>query len=155
METKLLSHVCCFYLFIILVKPLVLEVCDCNKPNTRGLIDLLDPHYCRQMPSGYPKLSKKVIQYRVVTKSKPLVTWEGHTCSQWMQTKKITESFWVRSFDTVFSHTTTEVEPRDCWGIFNGLKCGGNQVVKTSEKTYSFTQEPVREGKWYATNIRF
>ena len=75
------------------------------------------------------------MNYRVVTKSnKPVVTWEGHTCSQWIQTKKITVSFWVGSFDTVFSHKTQEVEPSDCWGIIDGLKCGGNQVVKTGEK---------------------
>ncbi len=51
-----------------------------------------------------------------------------------------------------FSHNpcTKEVDASDCWGIIQKLKCGGNQVLANG-KTYSFIQEPVGEGRWYAT----
>ncbi|KZR95907.1 Uncharacterized protein APZ42_010041, partial [Daphnia magna] len=42
--------------------------------------------------------------------------------------KKITGSFWIRSFDTVYSQETILITPLECWRMVNDKKCGENNM---------------------------
>ena len=149
MNAELVSTLC-FFLTFLPVNSIVTSVCVCTKPKTRGLVDLSDPKYCGTINATYPKLGNRIADYRIFSKSQNTLTWKGFVCSEWIHTKKITGSFWIGSFDIVFSHKTKQVEPSECWKIINNKKCGGNSVISTGT-TYSFQQEPVGEGKWYST----
>ncbi|KAK4035894.1 hypothetical protein OUZ56_027973 [Daphnia magna] len=72
-----------------------------------------------------------------MTKQNPVKTWKGWTCKQWIKTKKITGSFWIGSFDTVYSQETKLLSAIECW-----------EMAGTT--TLSFTSTPTGEGKWYA-----
>jgi hypothetical protein len=74
---------------------------------------------------------------------------EGLVCSQWIETKRITGSFWIVSYDTKHFHTTKNVDPKECYDIKLQLKFAGNRNVMNG-KTYSYIQKPNRHGKWIA-----
>ncbi|KZS02612.1 Uncharacterized protein APZ42_000275 [Daphnia magna] len=50
------------------------------------------------------------------------------TSRQWTKTKKITGSFWIGSFDTVYSQETILITPLECWQMVNDKKCGDNNM---------------------------
>ncbi|KAI9549992.1 hypothetical protein GHT06_007060 [Daphnia sinensis] len=93
---------------------------------------------------------ENLTSYTLMTKQKPVKTWKGWTCKQWVRTKKITGSFWIGSFDTVFSQETKLISPLECWEMINDRKCGGN-IMQASPTSLSFTATPTGEGAWYAT----
>jgi hypothetical protein len=72
---------------------------------------------------------------------------EGLVCSQWIETKKVTGSFWIGSYDTEHFRTTKEVSAKECWDMKIQLACAGNRNV-INGKTYSYTHKPVGGGKW-------
>ncbi|KAI9560556.1 hypothetical protein GHT06_011499 [Daphnia sinensis] len=88
--------------------------------------------------------------YTLMTKQKPVKTWKGLTCKQWVRTKKITGSFWIGSFDTVFSQETKLISPLECWEMIKDRKCGG-YIMQASPTSLSFTATLTGEGAWYAT----
>ena len=124
-----------------------MTVCDCNKPNTRGLLDLTDPNYCGIQHTDYQKFYNMSVNYKIVTKQKHHLKFPGLTCSEWTQTKRITGSFWYWSYDTEHFHTTRAVTQDECWNMKQSQNCAGNKIIK-NDKTYSFVQEPVGEGSW-------
>jgi hypothetical protein len=91
----------------------------------------------------------KPIHYKVITKIESTRKIEGLVCSQWIETKRITGSFWIGSYDTEYFHTTVELDSKECWDMKLQLKCGENRNVANG-KTYSFKQKPIGEGKWMA-----
>ena len=150
MAKKQLLYIC-FLINFYPSHPISINICDCARPKTRGLLDLTDPDYCTEHGSSSDMITaKQAVTYRIITKSTATLTFEGHTCSEWVQTKRIVGSFWIGSFDTTFFHTTRLVEPAECWNMVQSNKCAGNQMILTG-KTSSFIQEPVGEGRWYAT----
>ena len=130
--------------------PLNVPVCDCNKAKTRGILDINKPYYCQNGAIDTPHKPRIASTYTLVTKQKPIVTWKGWSCQQWIKSKKIVGSFWIGSFDTTFSQKTVLVSPIECWEMVNSRKCGDN-LMQASETTISFTTSPTGEGKWYAT----
>jgi hypothetical protein len=100
------------------------------KPVTRGLLDLNDPEYCFQNHverEENRKVLSKPISYRIATKEDTELKIEGLVCLQWIETKRITGSFWLGSYDTEYLHATKEVSPADCWGMKLKLECSGNR----------------------------
>lgn len=152
METNTLVSI--YYLLIIFapINPIKISICDCTKPVTRGLLDLTDPEYCfkphHAKEDGYKAMSKP-ISYKVVTTMDTLLKLEGLVCSQWVETKRITGSFWIGSYDTEHFHTTKAVDPKECWDMKLQLNCAGNRNV-VNGKTYSYIQKPNGPGKWMA-----
>ena len=132
---------------LLTVESVYMTVCDCNKPNTRGLLDLTDPNYCGIQHTDYQKFYNMSVNYKIVTKQKHHLKFPGLTCSEWTQTKRITGSFWYWSYDTEHFHTTRAVTQDECWNMKQSQNCSGNKIIK-NDKTYSFVQEPVREGSW-------
>ncbi|KAI9554962.1 hypothetical protein GHT06_020246 [Daphnia sinensis] len=126
-------------------------VCDCKNTKTRGILDINSPYYCeKENPDSRQHQPRFQTSYTLMTKQKPVKTWKGWTCKQWVRTKKITGSFWIGSFDTVFSQETKLISPLECWEMINDRKCGGN-IMQASPTSLSFTATPTGEGAWYAT----
>jgi hypothetical protein len=120
------------------------------KPVTRGLLDLTDPEYCFKMhrdKDDVQKAMSKPITYKVITTMNAVLKMEGLVCSQWIETKKITGSFWIGSYDTEHFRTTKEVSAKECWDMKIQLACAGNRNV-VNGKTYSYMHKPVGSGKW-------
>lgn len=126
------------------------SVCDCKNAKTRGILDINSPYYCDKDNLEINHQRRFPTNYTLMTKQKPIKTWKGWTCKQWVKTKKITGSFWIGSFDTVFSQETKLITPLECWDMVNDKKCGGNNM-QSSPTTISFTATPTGEGAWYAT----
>ncbi len=129
------------YLSIVFTPILTLNIhiCDYSKPVTRGLLDLTDPDYCFKNHTDKEdeqKVMSKLVTYYVATKIQTDLRVEGLVCSQWIETKKITGSFWVGSYDTEHFHTTKEVSPQECWEMKSLLNCAGNKNI-VNGKTYS------------------
>ncbi|KAK4037604.1 hypothetical protein OUZ56_029635 [Daphnia magna] len=115
----------------------------------RGILDFELPYYCDNEKPETQHLPRIPTTYTLVTKQKPAATWKGWTCRQWTKTKKITGSFWIGSFDTVYSQETILINPLECWRMVNDKKCGANNM-QTGPTGLSFTATPTGEGKWYA-----
>ncbi|KZS06531.1 Uncharacterized protein APZ42_029985 [Daphnia magna] len=112
----------------------------------------LKPYTPREPTATIEKEEKCTIPRKLYIndKTKTIKTWKGWTCKQWVKTKKITGSFWIGSFDTVFSQRTKLITQLECWDMVNDKKCGGNNM-QSSPTTISFTATPTGEGAWYAT----
>ncbi|KAK4017345.1 hypothetical protein OUZ56_032292 [Daphnia magna] len=111
------------------------SVCDCNYVKTRGILDINSSYYCKNpSTTNQPRF---LTNYTLKTKQNPVKTWKRWTCKQWMKTKKITGSFWIGSFDTVYSQETKLLSAIECWEMAGTTKL-------------SFTSTPTEEGKWYA-----
>jgi hypothetical protein len=130
--------------------PLYIPVCDCNQAKTRGILDINKPYYCQKGKTDTPHHLRIETNYTLVTKQKPIVTWKGWSCKQWVKSKKITGSFWVGSYDTTYSQETHLVSALESWEMVNNKKCGEN-VMQESATTMSFIASLTGEGKWYAT----
>ena len=128
-------------------------VCDCSQPQTQGLLDLDEPPNCYE-DKTYPSLEPHTLLprtfYELMTRTRPDIYWTAYSCSQWIETKTITGSFWVGSFDTVYTTTTKEVEPSECWKMVHSSKCGSNTMSRDGKHS-SFTQKPIGDGYWYST----
>ncbi|KAK4015065.1 hypothetical protein OUZ56_030055 [Daphnia magna] len=129
--------------------PIYASICDCNNMKIRGILDFELPYYCDNEKPETQHLPRIPTSYTLVTKQKPAATWKGWTCRQWTKTKKITGSFWIGSFDTVYSKETILITPLECWRMVNDKKCGNNNM-QTGPTGLSFTATPTGEGKWYA-----
>ena len=117
-----------YYLLInlALIKPIKITICDCMKPVTRELLDVNDPEYCFQNHvdrEENEKVLSKPVSYRIATKKDTEFKIERLVCSQWIETKRITGSFWLGSYDTEYLHTTKEVSPADCWKMKLQWEC--------------------------------
>ena len=126
-------------------------VCDCSRPQTKGLLDLDPPPYCKHKTNdvhfgNYAHFEK--VTYDILTRAKPDISWPAYSCSQWHETKTVTGSFWVGSYDTVYTTTTLEVSPSECWRMV-GAKCGDNKMDRNGG-TLSYTKKPTGEGYWYS-----
>ncbi|KAK4006533.1 hypothetical protein OUZ56_011687 [Daphnia magna] len=115
----------------------------------RGILDFELPYYCDNEKPETQHLPRIPTTYTLVTKQKPAATWKGWICRQWTKTKKITGSFWIGYFDTVYSQETILITPVECWRMVNDKKCGDNNM-QTGPTGLSFTATPTGEGKWYA-----
>ncbi|EFX64450.1 hypothetical protein DAPPUDRAFT_118161 [Daphnia pulex] len=113
-----------------------MSICDCTKPVTRGLLDLTDPEYCFNLHNakedGYKSMSKPV-SYKVVTTMDTVLKLQGLVCSQWIEIKRITGSFWIGSYDTEHFHTTKTVDPKECLDMKLKLNCSGNRNVVNAQ----------------------
>ncbi|KZS03381.1 Uncharacterized protein APZ42_033899 [Daphnia magna] len=125
--------------------PIYASVFDCNNMKIRGILDFESPYYCDNEKSEAQHLSSIPTAYTLVTKQKPADNWKGWTCRQWTKTKKITGSFWIGSFDTVYSHETILITPLECWRMANVEKCGDNNM-QIGPTGLSFTATPTGEG---------
>ena len=126
-------------------------VCDCSQPQTKGLLDLDPPPYCKHHNNDVnfgDYVHFKEVTYDILAKAKPDVSWSAYSCTQWHETKTITGSFWVGSYDTVYTTTTLEVEPSECWKMV-GTRCGENTMDRNGG-TLSYTKQPNGEGYWYS-----
>ncbi|KAI9555943.1 hypothetical protein GHT06_018484 [Daphnia sinensis] len=54
---------------------------------------------------------------------------------------KITGSFWIGSFDTIYSQETKLITPLECWRLVNDKKCGENNM-QTGPTSISFIATP-------------
>ncbi|KAK4028685.1 hypothetical protein OUZ56_021689 [Daphnia magna] len=90
----------------------------------RGILDFELPYYCDNEKPETQHLPRIPTTYTLATKQKPAATWKGLTCRQWTKTKKITGSFWIGSFDTVYSQEKILITPLECWRMVNDKKCG-------------------------------
>ncbi|KAK4007029.1 hypothetical protein OUZ56_012184 [Daphnia magna] len=126
--------------------PIYASVCDCNNMTIRGILDFELPYYCDNEKPETQHLPRIPTTYTLVTKQKPAATWKGWTCRQWTKTKEITGSFWIGSFDTVYSQETILINPLECWRMVNDKKCGNNNM-QTRPTGLSFTATPTGEGR--------
>ncbi|KAK4004228.1 hypothetical protein OUZ56_005970 [Daphnia magna] len=94
----------------------------------RGILDFELPYYCDNEKPETQHLPRIPTTYTLVTKQKPAATWKEWTCRQWSKTKKITKSFCIGSFDTVYSQETILITPLECWRMVNDKKCGDNNM---------------------------
>ncbi|XP_045035875.1 LOW QUALITY PROTEIN: uncharacterized protein LOC123476928 [Daphnia magna] len=145
MEKKLLLF--CILTTLQTTHTIFSSVCDCNYVKTRGILDINSPYYCQNPSTNHQP--RYLTNYTLMTKQNPVKTWKGWTCKQWIKTKKITGSFWIGSFDTVYSQETKLLSAIECWEMVNNKKCGGN-LMQAGTTTLSFTSTPTGEGKWYA-----
>ncbi|EFX80245.1 hypothetical protein DAPPUDRAFT_103708 [Daphnia pulex] len=137
------------YLSIVFTSILTLniQICDCLKPVTRGLLDLKDLDYCFKNHTDKEdeqKVMSKLVTYYVATKIQTDLRVEGLVCSQWIEPKKITGSFWIGSYHTEHFHTTKEVSPQECWEMKSLLNCAGNKNI-VNGKTYSYRQKTTQD----------
>ncbi|KAI9565109.1 hypothetical protein GHT06_008877 [Daphnia sinensis] len=139
----------CLLQYINPTHPIYATVCDCNNVKIRGILDLESPYYCNNDAMEKQHSTRIPTSYTLITNQKPAATWKGWTCRQWTKTKKITGSFWIGSFDTIYSQETKLITPLECWRMVNDKKCGENNV-QTGPTSISFTATPTGEGKWYA-----
>lgn len=145
MEKTLL--ISCLFTALTTTDAIVSPVCDCTNVKTRGILDINSPYYCDNPTTHHQQ--RFFTNYTLMTKQKSIRTWKGWTCKQWVKTKKITGSFWIGSFDTVYSKEAKPMSSAECWEMINEKKCGGNQMQITPT-TLSFIATPTGEGKWYA-----
>ncbi|KAI9551348.1 hypothetical protein GHT06_005864 [Daphnia sinensis] len=121
--------------------PIYATVCDCNNVKIRGILDLESPYYCNNDAMEKQHSTRIPTSYTLITNQKPAATWKGWTCRQWTKTKKITGSFWIGSFDTIYSQETKLITPLECWRMVNDKKCGENNM-QTGPTSISFTATP-------------
>ncbi|KAI9557148.1 hypothetical protein GHT06_016955 [Daphnia sinensis] len=140
----------CLLQYINPTHPIYATVCDCNNVKIRGILDLESPYYCNNDAMEKQHSTSRIpTSYTLITNQKPAATWRGWTCRQWTKTKKITGSFWIGSFDTIYSQETKLITPLECWRMVNDKKCGENNM-QTGPTSISFTATPTGEGKLYA-----
>ncbi|KAI9551259.1 hypothetical protein GHT06_002332 [Daphnia sinensis] len=125
--------------------PIYATVCDCNNVKIRGILDLESPYYCNNDAMEKQHSTRIPTSYTLITNQKPAATWKGWTCRQWTKTKKITGSFWIGSFDTIYSQETKLITPLECWRMVNDKKCGENNM-QTGPTSISFTATPTGKG---------
>ncbi|KZS03344.1 Uncharacterized protein APZ42_033955 [Daphnia magna] len=106
--------------------PIYATVCACNSVMIRGILDIQSPYHCSNEQTETQHLSRIPTAYTLITNQKPAATWKGWTCKQWTKTKKITGSFWIGSFDTVYSQETKLITPLECWQMINDKKGAKN-----------------------------
>ena len=129
------------------VQPLMIDTCNCSQPVIKGTIDLEDPDYCSHPE---PVTTPKEVNYRLLTKNKDPITWEGYACTQWLASKEISTNF-LLSHDTVFKKQILQVSAGDCWATAQyPYTCVTNPMIKDG-KTYRYLQEPEGEGYWMTT----
>ena len=109
--------------------PLNVPVCDCNKAKTRGILDINKPYYCQNGAIDTPHKPRITSSYTLVTKQKPIVTWKGWSCQQWIKSKKIVGSFWI-----------------DRWMMIDGLD-PSTQHLHKEQSLYLLSNV----GKWLTT----
>lgn len=119
--------------------------CDCSNPTTSGIIDIQDPSYCNTIGNVVER--KQNVTYRVLGHQNGRTAWTGYYCSEWLNVKEITGAFWYGVYDTVYKKISKDVSPADCKRIVADYKCAGHQVDR-SGNTWTFTKEPIGEGKW-------
>ena len=141
----------CLLIMCTTTNPISISICDCSKPVTRGLLDLNDPEYCfkqGEKRDEHKRISSPPIFYRIITKQDHDRKIDALLCSKWVETKKITGTFWLGAFDTEYFHTTKEVSKQECWDMKLKFACETNKNVLNG-KTYSFIQKPVGEGYFW------
>ncbi|KAI9560543.1 hypothetical protein GHT06_011484 [Daphnia sinensis] len=130
-----------------LVQPLTINTCNCSQPIVKGTIDLEDPEYCSHPE---PIEAPRKIYYKLLTKNREPITWEGYACTQWLSTKEISTNF-LLSHDTVFKKQILKVSAGECWATAQyPHTCVTSPMVKDG-KTYRYLQEPEGEGYWMTT----
>ncbi|KAI9549422.1 hypothetical protein GHT06_007354 [Daphnia sinensis] len=130
-----------------LVQPLTINTCNCSQPIVKGTIDLEDPEYCSHPE---PIEAPRKINYKLLTKNREPITWEGYACTQWLSTKEISTNF-LLSHDTVFKKQILKVSAGECWATAQyPHTCVTSPMVKDG-KTYKYLQEPEGEGYWMTT----
>jgi hypothetical protein len=103
MDRKIALGLLSAFLVILPTSSLNITICDCNKPESIGLLDAELPSYCQEEKEETPIIKK----YKFFIKEEPHAQWEGFLCKTWIKTKKI-EGFFFGGYDTVF---TTSVRP--------------------------------------------
>ena len=64
---------------------LYIPVCDCHQAKTRGILDINKPYYCQKGKTDTPYHSRINTSYTLITKQRPIVTWKGWFCKQWIK----------------------------------------------------------------------
>ena len=138
------------------VLTLTIQICDCLKPVTRGLLNLTNPDYCFKNHTDKEdeqKVMSKLVTYYVVTKLQADLRVEGLVCTQWIETKRITGSFWVGSYDTEHFHTKKKVSPQDCWDMKSLFKCPGNKNIGNGKRIVIDRNQLAKESGYQYKNI--
>ena len=130
-----------------------MDVRDCERLATRGLLALDTPPYC-SVNATTPYSSTSYVRYSILVQKHQEHAWTVYISSEWTKTKTIVGSFWVGAYDTTFSHVTRSVSTLDCWNMVKNHKCNGYAMTPLRQgkpNDYEFTKDPDGEGKWYAT----
>ncbi|KAI9551210.1 hypothetical protein GHT06_003611 [Daphnia sinensis] len=146
-QMKYVISCCVVAITLGLVQPLTINTCNCSQPIVKGTIDLEDPEYCSHPE---PIEAPRKINYKLLTKNREPITWEGYACTQWLSTKEISTNF-LLSHDTVFKKQILKVSAGECWATAQyPHTCVTSPMVKDG-KTYKYLQEPEGEGYWMTT----
>ena len=80
------------FLVILPTSSLNITICDCNKPESIGLLDAELPSYCQEEIEETPIIKK----YKFFIKEEPHAQWEGFLCRTWIKLKRSTDYFrWI------------------------------------------------------------
>ena len=97
------------------VTGLTITVCDCNKPETKGVLDLSNPKYCSET-ANYKAKPSIVTQYDIITRKEPSVSFEGWMGLQWQKTRQV--SCWFGGSCTIEHLIDAQtVCSEECWSF--------------------------------------
>ena len=129
---------------------ITVTICDCEKPKTRGILDLSDPSYCKGAKDYKPE--KTIITpYDIATRKEPSITFDGWVCLQWKKTRCV--SCWFGgSCTTEHLVEALTVSSEECWALKERRKCHDNEMQPDeSGKGWIFDKDPIGEGRWIQT----
>ena len=122
-------------------------VCDCNRPVTKGILDLQRPHYCEV------KQEPVVIQrarYTIFSTQEMATKFPATLCESWEKIKKVTGFFWAGVYDTEHFQYTRDITAAECREMRQNRKCGSGeeQHMMVGENELTYSAEPTGEGHW-------
>lgn len=121
---------------------LPIVACNCSSPNNLGLLDLEESTLC-----GPEEVEQPVeVSYRLFTKDKPKLAFDGHICTMWIKIKQI-DGYFFGSYDTTFHTISQEVPAELCWKWKQTQMCFDN-AMHFNGNTWEFSRNPVGEGIW-------
>ena len=125
---------------------LKIEICDCNRPTTKGLLDLDLPEYCQTKSLENDKITSQFVDYNVITTKRQSTQWTGHACHQWLHTKTVV-SYFFGAYDVSYSKQAQTIDDKACKKMMESKKCDMNNMV-IRDKTYAFEAIPTGAGKY-------
>ena len=115
-----------------------IKICNCDKPVTKGILNLQDPAYCSAVPE---KENIELVKYEMYIKDLNPWTAEGYSCMQWDKEKHIV-GYFFGSYDTTYETKAREVSKEDCLkSITQPYICGENRLTHDNG-VYSYERNP-------------
>lgn len=123
-------------------------LCNCDRVETIGLMDMEPPTYCAKQPE---EENNKTSQYQFFVAKESHGEWKGYACWAWIHEKTI-DGYFFGAFDTKEKVAATPVTQDECWKMANFLDCAGNKMISEGDISY-FKAYAEGKGEWMQTKI--